>query len=85
VGQPVQGAELDYVAWKTDSTDLFWLPPEVLTNEGIAKPVSNKDGMITLSGIPKGATCQDALSIPTSREECLTNRGWEGEGPVEMK
>jgi thiol-disulfide isomerase/thioredoxin len=54
-GKPVQDAEFDEVVWKTPDSDWFWLPLGVLALEGIETPKSDKEGLLTIGGIPSGA------------------------------
>ncbi|HLW63683.1 MAG TPA: carboxypeptidase regulatory-like domain-containing protein, partial [Gemmataceae bacterium] len=75
-GQPVQGAELEYVNWKGVNGDSVLLPIDLFPVAGIAKPVSDKDGMMTIGGIPNGAVCEGQVN-----QQNLVRRKFEGIKP----
>src|SRR5205823_5245264 len=63
-GRPVAGAALDWVGWKTDRSDWCWLPVEVLRRERGAAPATDRDGRLSLPGLPEGCVCQGRLRHP---------------------
>jgi len=63
-GQPVEGAELEHLGWKSPEGVKSWLLPEVLRREGMAIPASNKDGRLRIDGVPHGAVCKGRVKHP---------------------
>jgi len=63
-GQPVEGAELDYLCWKSPEEAKSWLLPDVLRREGISIPASDKHGRLRIDGMPRGAVCEGRVKHP---------------------
>jgi protocatechuate 3,4-dioxygenase beta subunit len=84
-GQPVQGAEFDFfVEWKTDNGDSLSLPLDILSAAGMAKPVSDKEGLIELGNVPKGTVFNGRISHSDFARQRF--EGMEsGKGPGEVK
>jgi RNA polymerase sigma factor (sigma-70 family) len=65
-GKPVVGAVLSKfsLAWKSPRTDWSWLPLEILKQEKIQVPVTDKTGSFNVSRIPENTFCQGKLKHP---------------------
>jgi beta-lactamase regulating signal transducer with metallopeptidase domain/thiol-disulfide isomerase/thioredoxin/protocatechuate 3,4-dioxygenase beta subunit len=63
-GQPVEGAELDYLGWKSPEGAKGALIVEALRREGVPIPTSNKQGRLRINGIPQGTVCKGRVKHP---------------------
>jgi RNA polymerase sigma factor (sigma-70 family) len=73
--KPVQGAKLTSLSWKTDRTEWCWFPLDVLPQEKMSIPVSDKDGRLTISGVPFGTRVRLFFDHPDFARQEFVSKG----------
>jgi RNA polymerase sigma factor (sigma-70 family) len=63
-GRPVPGALLSSLSWKAARSDWCWLPPAVFRDAGLAEPVADREGRLTVPALPRGVVCRGQVAHP---------------------
>jgi thiol-disulfide isomerase/thioredoxin/5-hydroxyisourate hydrolase-like protein (transthyretin family) len=72
-GKPLRGAQIEYIGWKTEHSDWFYLPYELLEFEKLTLPVSDSDGQFAFTGAPKGALLKPVFRHPNFARTTIEN------------
>ncbi|MGE5191467.1 MAG: carboxypeptidase regulatory-like domain-containing protein [Deltaproteobacteria bacterium] len=81
-GQPIAGADVDWIHWHDDNSDDFWLLSEVLKREGIGLPRSDEQGLIKIENLPPFAAVTMRIKHPDYARQVVEAKVAAGRGPV---